>query len=577
MRDELNQRVRHIGVLIAAVAFCVVAQEKEKVPAKPQPKERGVDIPVSATEARPAVGQAESHRSELPKIDLPEFVITGIASIDLPEAEKASPVEDTGWLPLVFVDPVAVARDRNTIEIAVREKLSVHEVSAPSLNGRLMASIGTYSTSRVGLWLGQLNPDYSYLADVEYRSTKGYAPFTNRTGGHLTAQGEIPLRSSSSWLDGGKAGGFAKYGSHTYRFFGSSTPSLSRTASDLAFGATLTSSSASPIDYRAALGFSTLSLSDSSAKTTENQFSIRVDSWFTVASIPLQSRVQLVTASLSGSSTGTLPYVEANVGTQRLWWSNFFAQVSAHFYHAQGMLNQRLTRAYPRVSLGYVLSGKSTLSVSYRGEVRNGTLSSFVKACPYLSSASLVQHADVPLDITAALESDWNEVWRTRFSGRYRSIREYPLLTEGLQQGIWTMAYFGTTTVITYALDLFAKFNSNGYFGLSAAVNSTKNSVTQKKIPYVADFEITGTYRQTIAPGFSISPWVSFVDRRSADLISGLRIPAYVLTGLRTEYALLHSVNFFVDIRNAADRKYDVWRGYRAEPFMIFAGASYQW
>ena len=574
----LKRRVRYIAIVVVALVCCSLAQVKEKVPAKPQPQEQRLEIPISPADSKPPGQRTETQRSSgLPKIDLPEFVITGIASIDLPGVEKEPPDENDVWLPRIPHDTAGAARDRNTIEVAVQEKRSALQVHSPVSNGKIEASLGTHFTPRVGFWLGQLQQDYWYRADLQYRSTKGFALNTNRSGGRFAAEGGMPLQSTSSWLDRATVGGHLDYGSETYRFFGSSDPSLTRTVAQFSLGGSLTSSSGSPLDYTAALAFKSLSVSDSSAKTTENRFDLALESRFSIASAALVGRVQIATASLSGSSSGSLPFVEVSVSSQRIWWHDFFADLSAHFYHAKSNLDQRLSKVYPHIGLGYVLLGNSTLSLTYRGEVEFGTLSSFLKSCQYLSVSSLLRNADVRADIAGALETDWNEVWRTRFSARYRSVRDYALLSELVPPGIWSMVYSGSTTLTTYAVDVFAKFNSNDYFGVTAALNSTECSVTEDKIPYVPDLEITGVLAQSIVPGWSVSPWMRFVDRRRVDVFGGKSIPAYLLLGLRTEYGVLQRINIFVDVQNLTDRRFEVWRGYRADPFMISAGASYRW
>jgi len=569
--------VAHITVLLLVVGTSVSPQEKEREPARPQPQEKRLDIPVSPAEERSSVRQTEGQRvGQLPKIDLPEFIITGVASIDLPEAQKVAADENAGRLPIFFVDPVSVARDRNTIQIGAREKLTIQILPATLMNGTITASLGTYFTSNVGLSLADLNPGYSYLAQGRYHSSKGYAPYTNRSGGQLAVQGGLPVRSSS-WLEGAKVGGSAGFGSETYRFFGSNTPSLTRTASSLSLGGSLTSSASSTFNYHAEIGYSGLFLSDSSARSRESHISLHAESRFRIAGLPLLARVNLAAASISGPTSGSLPYLAAGIGASRIWWGNFFTELSAHFYSARGMLGQKLTRISPRLMAGYVLLGNSVATVTYRAGVEEATLSSLVNMNPYLSASTLVQHTDVRLDVTGALETDWNDVWRSRISARYRSMRDFPLWAEGPQQGIWTTVYAGMTEITTYALDLFAKFERNGYFAAGAAINSTRNTVTQQGIPYAADFQMTGRYSREILRALTISPWLQFVDRRRVDLLAGNKLPAYIVLGLRSEYRLLESLNIAVEVQNAADRRYEVWKGYRAEPFIVTAGASYRW
>jgi len=137
--------------------------------------------------------------------------------------------------------------------------------------------------------------------------------------------------------------------------------------------------------------------------------------------------------------------------------------------------------------------------------------------------------------------------------------------------------YQGTSSLMNYQADLFANFDSNSYFALTAAWNVTKNSTTQLKIPYIPEFQTTGMYTRTILPGLSVSPWLSFVGRRAADLSGGRRLPSYLLMGLKADYAGLGSLHLFVDVQNVTDKKYEEWRGYRAAPFLVSVGTSYHW
>jgi outer membrane receptor protein involved in Fe transport len=138
-------------------------------------------------------------------------------------------------------------------------------------------------------------------------------------------------------------------------------------------------------------------------------------------------------------------------------------------------------------------------------------------------------------------------------------------------------AYLGLTEITTYGVDLFAKFDPNGYFAMTAAINSTKNSVTGQKVPYVTDFEVGAVYSRVLLRGLCITPRVQLVDRRRVDLFAGNRLPGYFLLGVRAEYSFYSSLSLLVDVENATDGTYEVWRGYRAQPFRIAAGASYRW
>jgi outer membrane cobalamin receptor len=261
----------------------------------------------------------------------------------------------------------------------------------------------------------------------------------------------------------------------------------------------------------------------------------------------------------------------------KIWWDKFFIQPALHFYYGEGMLGQKLTAFYPHISLGYRLTRQTTLVASYKGEVRRATLAGQLEVYPYLSAKTLLRHTNVQADIVGAIETDWNEVWRTRFSARYQSIRDLPLYNEPFGQGIGSFVFVGRTRIATYQADIFAKFSANSYFTVSVAVNSTKNLITNAKIPYVSDFELSASWLYTFPFGLAVTPRANFVDRRNIDVFSGANMPEYWLFGVRAEYPIFERLGAFIDLHNLLDRNYDEWRGYRATPFLMQAGLSFRW
>ena len=554
------------------------AQEKQAPPAKPEPGARAPEVAQPRVEPRTGQSSAQaSQRSELPKIDLPEFVITGTATIDLPVTMKMPSDVNASDMPVLLADPLAARRDRGTVEFAGSGKLALDTAGRVAQNGKILASVGTHFTPMVWLWLGQRRSEYFYLGDAHYASSKGYLPYTNRSEGAFEVKAGTAVHAASPWFDGAAGTGNVGYGSETYRFFGSSIPSLARTITRFRLGGELASSEESPLPYDVGLGFSNIVVTDSSADVTEVRFDLNAETSIPVWSTSLLGRVRFSVASLTGSSSASLPYLEMMVGSRRLSWNRFFAQISANAYLAKGMLGQSVAKIYPNAMIGYHFPARTVLSVSYKGGVRYNTLSDLLRVHPYLSGVSPVLHSDVPVDVTGAVETNWNEVWRTRLSVRSQKIRDYPSYTEPGRSGIWQTSYQGTSSLTTLQAEVFANFDSNSYFAVSGAWNITKNSATQLAIPYVPELQTTAMVVRTVLPGLSVSPWVSLVGRRSVDLTGGQKLPSYLIMGLKGDYSGLGAVHLFVDVQNASDTKYEEWRGYRAAPFLVSVGMSYHW
>jgi hypothetical protein len=561
-------------VLISAVAW---AQVRPPSGEKPQPEPRGVDPAVTPEVREPAPQEAQA-QAELPKIDLPEFVITGIASIDLPEVEKEEAGEHLDRVAPVFRNPVEEERDRETFELMVGEKEGYGVEMDRNFFSKMTLSGGSYFTATASLLAGQRSSSYTYIVDAGYNLTEGYMPYTKRSRGHIALDGRTALTSTTRLLDGAWLGGGLHYSSFTHRFFGSAVPSVTRTVDRGGFEMVIgNESEESPLEYSLGLRYKHLSVSDSSATASENRFDALLRYGVLVGRATIGGKVHFATSAIARSGR-TTPYLDASIGSSILWWGRLFVEPSLHAYYTKRAEGHELMRVYPHFRLGFRLSQRTLLSASYRGQVRYSTLDSYLDSYPYLSAKAVVRPVDTPVDVLALLETDWDDVWRSRFSARYQSFKGYPLYTEYLSLwGTGSFAYLGTTTLATYRADMFAKFTPNSYFAVGLSVQSSKNSVTKTKIPYVSDFEISSSYSHTFDFGLTVAPRLNFVERRNVDVFSGARLPQFWLLGFKATYNIMGTLDMFLDLHNITDRSYEEWRGYRAAPFLMQLGASVRW
>ncbi|MGH2566721.1 MAG: hypothetical protein ACRDGA_00155, partial [Bacteroidota bacterium] len=246
----------HIVLLAATVVVVLPAQEKTGTPEKKEPEARRVELP--------AAQQAQSN-PQLPKIELPEFIITGIASINVPDVHKIELESSAQPADLSAYKANVGARGRETLELENRQKEFLSAGKAPVLNGQAVASLGTYFTPRLHLWLGRMNREYDYRVEAGYHRTKGYAANTDRSGGTIGVNGGVMFRAGA--LQGGRLGGSAAWGTEKYRFFGSLTPTARRTRSNALFDASVLSSPEAAFTWQANLGYRYDNIDDSAIKT----------------------------------------------------------------------------------------------------------------------------------------------------------------------------------------------------------------------------------------------------------------------------------------------------------------------
>src|SRR3990172_6374134 len=107
---------RAFVLLLTFSATLLQAQERPPATQKPVPEPGRLEpaSPAQDVKVPSPTGQDRQQQSNLPTIDLPEFVITGIVSIDLPEVDKEGPDEHLERLAPEFRNPLAADRDRET-------------------------------------------------------------------------------------------------------------------------------------------------------------------------------------------------------------------------------------------------------------------------------------------------------------------------------------------------------------------------------------------------------------------------------------------------------------------------------
>ena len=573
------RRMSICSVLLFLLAIAVsVAQEKPTPATKPAQDPRVLGVAGPDTLFKGAVKDSVAKPTQgLPKFDLPEYVITGVGTFDLPDAEKLEGFEPSHDVQLA--DPLSALRDRSTVESQAVERLMV--VPQDVMTGRLEAGSGTYFTSRVGLLLSKVSPGYFYAGDAGYGVSKEYIPFTNRSGGHVNVIGGVTLRGPSEWYDGGKVKGEAGYENESYRFYGSLSPAVVRSLTHFRLGGSYDSPRDLLFNYDLRASLQVTSVGDSGSSVSETQYWFGLRSNVLVDAFPVDGRIDISFASITGSGSATLPYLEASLMTPKHWFGGFFVQGSTHLYVTQGMLSQKFARFYPHIEIGYKILEGTILSAAYLGKVQFNTLSGLIDEQPYLSAKSTIRQSDIPLNLVFALETDWNEIWRTRISARFQSVHDYPLVTEGglvlAHKGIWMTDYLGTTSIATYQAELFAKFDANSYFSLSLEANSSKNSTTQWQVPYLPEFRLRSGLSLQVARGWQVRPTFAYVGLRSADLTVTTKLEEYAVFGVRSEYTMWKFLDVFVDLQNLTNYRYSEWNGYRASPFVLTAGIGYRW
>ena len=546
----------------------LLAQENQKEQEKKNPESQNLNI--GAPQQDTSISGIKAEQRQLPKFDLPEYVITGVATVDLPKAEKIyfEDVED-----IMHIKRKSFGnrqRERETRELEVK-RLDASQAELNTYSGMVQAGIGSYFTPQAGFWFGQSLPNYQYTLGGTYHLTNGFAQHTDQSDGSFTAVGRTYLASivptnQNAALDGGFG-----YKNESFRFNGSTTPDLQRSISDFQLKVGIENQATNNLPYSVGISLDNIDVSDSSVSANETRFDLNLQTDLPIASLPLQMKFHGMTAS------GGLGFMDFSGGIQHYWYAGMLFEGSLHVYWAEGMAGQSLFRLRPHLTVSYPMTSQHRIYVLYKPMIIPMTLASNIRINRFLSAASPIRHTDVSNAGEIGVESDWNEIVRSRVSLGVKSISDLTMYSDSSRQGVWTSVYNGNVTIITFCAEMVAKFESNDYFASTIMLRSIKNSFLGKRIPYFPLIEAGCRVSHRFKTAIVVSANVRFVGEQQTDFIEKSKISGYTVINVSGDYAPLDFMKLSFGIKNLTDARYETWKGYPEFPLTMYVTVQVKW
>jgi outer membrane receptor protein involved in Fe transport len=179
--------------------------------------------------------------------------------------------------------------------------------------------------------------------------------------------------------------------------------------------------------------------------------------------------------------------------------------------------------------------------------------------------------------VSAGVESDWSPAFRTKLAAAVEEVHDAPLYSDPFMTGIGRLTYGGKTRILSFRAEGFAKFTPNDYVGMTLVVRSSENTATKLQVPYLPTVEAVGTYTHAFPFGAVAAVQVLYQGQRETDLVVSQKLAGFFLVDLGAEYDLFSSFKLFLKLQNITNKRYELWKGYQAPPFLFSAGASFRW
>jgi len=580
------ERLVILLIVVLNLAVCwVFAQGKKEPPSRAIPLS-GIRIKVSENQQQP---------NTLPKIELPEFVITGKEAIDLPVAYKSELSEEKIYIPNTSAKPNIGQRERETAELANPIKRSVKPEPAVRISdGIIKFGYGNFYTPFVDGRFGKQFSTGDISAYGNYKSSHGHIENADFVNGGLGAGGGYILPSETALLaplfKGARLGGLLAFSIEKYRFYGVPNgrqppeypaklflQNQQRTKNYWGYDVSLTSDVNPYFDY--ALSFNGHYLIvDDVEKATESQFGFGLAVSKEVKRYRLKSNVEFYGNNINSSAPHNDPlYLRLGVGARRLLLPQFDLMMNVNYFIFRNFDSEALGKVYPQMEIKYYANEVLTFFGSFTPAVHRNSLYEMIRQNKYLANNVAIHHQDRFIDASFGLQVNLGKKFKAKVATNYFRVRDYPTYQDSARLRVWNVLYSGTSSILRFTAEGDYNITNEGRLSGTFTFRSSENSWTEKELPYLPNIEFGLFYQHLFPFGLTLNASMTYIGTRYIDLNNKEQLQPYLLMDFKGEYQILRYFGVFLYFRNLLNQTYYIWDNYSEIPFSVLGGISFRW
>lgn len=547
-------------LLIASTIVCTVVSAQER----PSP-----------SAGRDVTPPRDSVVAVLPTIDLPEFVITGRTSIELPKVEKR--LDDGGPAGQVVVGPAPPVRDRADGPGPGAGPIGRSVASGEEgRQGHLRAGLGSFWSPQLAISVRPVMGPATVGVNGRYRRSTGFAPWTawSEGGGDVSAM--LPLDLGSAGFQAASVTGDMGYEARSYRWYGSAAPANERTVS-MVEGGIGARGWHGGWNGTAMLRFGSTTIDDTSSSVNEALTRVAAGVEGDVGGVPLMMSVSALNARRSITSTSSSGVTTLAAGSRWQPIPNVRVSGGLKMGYVYGDAGQRRGLLQPSVRVQFAIDERHRLDGAFEPRVGEITLMSSQDRHRFLDGQTPVRQTAWTNAGRFGLESDWSPEVRTRLAIEAGTARDLAMIVDTAGRGVARWMY-GDASYASVQAECIAKMRGNDYFSATVIMRSTRNGISGLSIPYWPSFEARASYTAQVTPELTVRSSLQVVGSRESGWSGpSSRIAGYAVVDVAGTYAILPTLSLWAEMANLSNTVYQHWKGIQEPPFRLSAGIALAW
>ncbi len=550
-----------LTAVISATSF-VYAQDK------PIPPRR--DVNVAADSVRKEI------EPSLPKIDLPEFVITGTETINLPEFAKRRIDDSRIFDPSSDRGPGQRESLRVIVGSANKEHVALSNLGE-GFSGKVIGAYGSYSTPSFDGWFGRTSGSSDFLLKSGYESSTGHVSNSDYRKGHASLAGGVYLSDGAGVFAGSRIRGSLGFKGNAYRLYGSSVPNRQRTVNRFLADVVMNSDMSNLFTYNSGLYIGRTIVEDSN-QTSETEVGLEFAGNTDFEGFGLRGDAAYWRNFYSAPSVNGDPYfLQLGLSARYQILDKVDIVGGGVFYLVRGSDIGSVGRVYPTLSVSWYAEDWLIVFARYEPYVQRNNLASTVEASPYVVNDVRVRHPESFNNFSLGTELNISSSIKGKISANYKRVENLPIYASVALPGVWRVDYFGITRVISLQAEVYADITENDHLGATLTVRNTRNSDTDKTIPYFPGILVSGLYQHRFPFGLTLATTLQVIGKQYTDLQEQRSIATFTLLDFKAEYQIIPRLSIALMFDNVLDQKQIWWEGYEGLPRTVALGMSFMW
>lgn len=524
-----------------------------------------------------SVLSAQETKKEKQGIELPDFVITGLESVAMPEMEKEKP-PFVSTLSREFFNPsyspeVLTLGAISTPEIKKAEEESLRDPNS----GKLNIGAGLHVLPRGLFHFSESFGNFMVSTQLWGGNQKDYIDYAgyNYSGGKINS--EIFVSNGSSFLPGLRLGVNALYKRAEYNTYGSVIQDYQRKEENMVFGVSLANHKDNYIKYNASAdaSFFKLPLEGNNGTFEDRDFRFAGDVDLFLKDFSVRSNAEYI---IQDVSNGYYPSDGENYYAVK---SLLYYRPSLNFSLSAGVFlsgTSENSALGPVVNLKLKLTDEVSLLGAYSTSTTYSTAVDFFAKNRFLDLNNLPDYVYEKTygNIKAAIDFEFSKYFEVIAGFEYADIDNHWFFNDlngdrlfeiNLIDNYKRTLFFAQTNFHLGPYGIFyGEFN---YFGYSMD--------DFDKLPYEPDLIVSAAYGYEVFSGFNVNAKALYRGAARITTFSEEEVDATIFLSGGVKYEFLKGLEVYTEVENILNRKDEVYKNYQEKPLDIVAGIEYRW